>query len=64
MSNNTLYLKPAPGLIVLDPVTGKALDADGEAKPDTTYWRRRLRDMDVTVAAAAEAAPTKGGKSK
>jgi hypothetical protein len=60
----TRFLKPAAGLIVRDPATGQPLAQDGEAKPDTTYWRRRLRDGDVLPAPAPEPAQTKGGKSK
>ncbi len=55
-----LFVKPARnGLIVRDPQTGKPLSAEGEQKPDTTYWRRRLRDGDVVAST-----PAKGGKSK
>jgi hypothetical protein len=43
----TIFLKPAEGLIVKDPETGKPLAPEGENKPDTTYWRRRIADGDV-----------------
>jgi len=43
-----VYLVPAPGLRVLDPVTYEPLPAEGAIKSMTTYWRRRLRDGDVT----------------
>ena len=44
-------LKPAtPELVVRDPVTAKALPAEGKAVPMTTYWRRRLKDGDVVEA--------------
>lgn len=37
-------------MLVRDPLAGwKALDADGEWKPKTAYWTRRLRDRDVTI---------------
>lgn len=42
-----IFLKPKPGLLVKDPVTGKPLTEDGETKPATTYWLRRLCDGDV-----------------
>lgn len=42
-----LLLKPKPGLKVKDPVTGKPLADDGETKPATTYWLRRLAEGDV-----------------
>lgn len=48
----TLFLIPKDGVLVKDPVTGKPLDAEGEEKPDTTYWRRRLKDGDVQAGTA------------
>jgi len=35
-------------LVVRDPTTNLALGADGEWKPNNTYWKRRLRDKDVS----------------
>ncbi|CAM3718919.1 DUF2635 domain-containing protein [Xenorhabdus thuongxuanensis] len=43
-----LHLKPVSGLIVRDPETYQPLSADGEPKPRTAYWLRRLKDGDVT----------------
>jgi len=52
-----MNIKPAqPALIVRDPDTGKPLAAEGEKKPKTSYWLRRLRDGDVVETKA------KGGK--
>ena len=64
-----LFLKPSPlsaveqkqfgtdRRIVPDPQQNfRPLAADGEWKPATPYWHRRLRDGDV-VAAAPPAAP-------
>ncbi|WP_084457817.1 DUF2635 domain-containing protein [Desulfocurvus vexinensis] len=51
----TLYLKPGAGLAVLDPATGQPLPQDGADVPDTTYWRRRLRDGDVARATRPKA---------
>lgn len=52
-------------LIVRDPITGRVLPEDGEYKPLTTYWLRRLRCGDVVKAkpqAKVPAAdPKKGG---
>lgn len=65
----TLKLKPASkDVIVRDPRTGRALADRGEEKPDTTYWRRRLRDgdvIDMNAKAPEPKAPAKstGGKS-
>lgn len=47
----TATLVPREGLIVRDPTTGKALDAAGEKKPLSSYWRRRLSDGDVQTKA-------------
>ena len=43
-----MTIKPKPGVLVKDPVTGKPLSEAGEKKPATTYWLRRLKDGDVT----------------
>jgi hypothetical protein len=40
--------------LVRDPETGIPLDANGEWKPMSQFWARRLRDRDV-VAADADA---------
>lgn len=43
-----MRLKPAPGVIVRDPVTYRPLAVEGEDKPRwDQYWLRRLRDGDV-----------------
>lgn len=51
-----LYIKPAPGLLVLDPLTRKPLENGGEPKPADTYWMRRLADGDVIEIPGAEPA--------
>ncbi len=43
-----IYIKPAEGLKVLNPASGKHLPAEGARVILTPYWRRRLRDEDVT----------------
>lgn len=54
---DTAFLKPAaPHLVVRDPETRQLLAADGEPKPLSTYWCRRLRDGDVVVVVAMDAA--------
>ena len=50
----TLYLKPVPGVTVRDPETLQPLAENGEKKPRTTYWLRRLKDGDVSVVQAAQ----------
>lgn len=46
----TMYVKPAEGLIVRDPVTGNPLPADGDHVPRISYWLRRQADGDVITA--------------
>ena len=43
-------LVPREGLLVPDPVTGKSLPPEGAERELTTYWHRRIKDGDVTVA--------------
>ena len=42
-----MFVKPCEGRAVRDPTTRALLAADGEEKPDTRFWRRRVRDKDV-----------------
>lgn len=50
----TLFLKPAPGRIVRDPVTMTPIPPDGEEKPRDPHWLRRLHDGDVVEALPPE----------
>ena len=52
----TLFLKPAAGRFVRDPVSRRPLAAEGEVKPASLYWRRRLMSGDVIEARPAKAA--------
>ena len=45
----TIKIKPAPGLKVRDPATGRHLADKGEEKPKNAYWLRRLRDGDAIL---------------
>lgn len=45
----TLHVKPAEGLTVLDPETRQPLPAEGATVANNTYWARRLRDRDVVL---------------
>lgn len=56
-----MFVKPKDGLSVRCPVRGEALPPSGAEVPDNTFWKRRLRDGDVTL---VEAKKTKneGGK--
>ncbi|MDL2226549.1 DUF2635 domain-containing protein [Deltaproteobacteria bacterium OttesenSCG-928-M10] len=44
-----IYLIPRQGLSVPDPEAQDHLPAGGREVADSPYWRRRLRDKDVTV---------------
>lgn len=44
---DTATLVPREGLIVRDPQTGNPLDPEGEEKPLSPYWLRRLADGDA-----------------
>jgi hypothetical protein len=50
-----IRVTPADGLKVRDPADGKHLPADGKNVEDSSYWRRRATDDDVTISAAVEA---------
>lgn len=56
----TKTLVPKPGLLVRDPLTMEPLPAGGAPKPLTTYWLRRLKDGDVSLAPASRPAREKG----
>ncbi len=45
-----MFVKPAEGRAVRDPDSRALLAAEGEEKPDTRFWRRRVRDKDVLEA--------------
>lgn len=44
-----MFVKPKDGVSVRDPVKGSPLPAEGAEVPDTIFWRRRLRDGDVSI---------------
>lgn len=44
-----MKLKPTrPGMIIRDPQTTRPLPDEGAEVPDSSYWRRRLADGDVS----------------
>ena len=45
-----MFVKPKDGLSVRDPVKGSPLPTEGAEVPDNIFWRRRLRDGDVSIA--------------
>lgn len=50
-----MKIKPKEGYVVRDPQSHRPLKAEGEDKPRTQYWLRRLRDGDVTLCDDAQA---------
>lgn len=50
--SDRLFIKPrlidGTPAVIPDPVTGQPLKAEGEGKPHSAFWLRRLRDGDVT----------------
>lgn len=49
---DNVFLKPAldadgNAMVVPDPETHRPLKAEGEWKPMSTYWARRIRDLDA-----------------
>lgn len=44
-------VRPAPGRRVRDPLTFHVLPPEGQLKPMTNYWLRRVKDLDVEVMA-------------
>ncbi|BBV77023.1 hypothetical protein STW0522RAO56_30770 [Raoultella planticola] len=44
-----MFVKPKDGLSVRCPVRGEALPKEGAEVPDNTFWRRRLKDGDVSL---------------
>lgn len=47
----TIFIKPAAGAKVRDPVTKQHLKAEGESKPRSNYWLRRVASGEVVEAA-------------
>lgn len=56
-----VYLKPAEGLKVRHPLGGH-LKPEGDHVVVDTYWRRRLADKSVSIAAAPKAAKPSAAK--
>lgn len=45
-----MFVKPKEGVLLRDPATQQPLPAEGANVPDTSFWHRRVRDGDVTIA--------------
>ena len=52
-----MFVKPKDGLSVRCPVRGEPLPKSGADVPDNMFWRRRLKDGDVSLV------PEKGVKN-
>ena len=60
-----MFVKPATGLRVVDPVTLQPLPAEGAEVPDdSSYWHRRIRSGDVALAKPAAEVPAKKSTKK
>ncbi len=44
-----MYIKPAAGLKVRDPISRRHLKEAGEEKPESSHWIRRIAAGDVVV---------------
>lgn len=64
MRANKIFIKPAPGLLVRDPVTARPLRPAGETKPKSSYWLRRLRDGDAIECTREKKQPAPPAKLK
>lgn len=58
-----MFVKPKDGLSVRDPVKGTLLPAEGAEVRDSVFWRRRLRDGDVSVVEKTSATSTSETKT-
>lgn len=48
-----MFVKPAPGIRVRDPLTKLHIPDAGTEVPEESYWLRRLRSGDVVLASPA-----------
>lgn len=63
-SPHRLHIRPAEGLLVIDPASQRALPKDGAEVELSRYWRRRLKDGDVlSVLPETTAIPAKPAKT-
>jgi hypothetical protein len=53
-----MFVKPAAGLRVLDPISQRPLPPDGAEVPDNFFWDRRLQQGDVVEASPTAPAAT------
>lgn len=63
-----MFIKPAPGMSIIDPDLRDRLPAEGRDVPETPYWHRMKLAGDVveavpSVAADESAAPSRAAKA-
>lgn len=61
-TSDQIFIKPVAGAKVRDPHTAIHLADDGEYKPRTAFWARRITDGDVVQVKPPKAAKTGGDK--
>jgi hypothetical protein len=49
MTDKTIRIKPAPGKVIVHPITRTRVPADGQTVAESAYWLRRINDGDVIV---------------
>jgi hypothetical protein len=49
MTDKTIRIKPAPGKVIVHPITRMRVPADGQTVAESAYWLRRINDGDVIV---------------
>jgi hypothetical protein len=59
-----IYVKPKAGLKIMNPVTKRAISAEGEMVVSSSYWSRRISDGDIEVIEQKSAASAELKKSK
>jgi hypothetical protein len=64
MPENTIFVKPAAGMRVVNTATGQPLPSEGEVVENGTYWIRRLDDGDVTEEAPTATPAVKASSKK
>ena len=65
MTDKTIRIKPAPGKVIVHPITRVRVSADGETVAESAYWLRRIADGDVSLdVAPAPTARKAAGKTK
>ena len=47
MKAKLIFIIPKHGLKVIDPMTRKPIDSNGQYVEKTVYWQRRIKDGDV-----------------